>query len=98
MLISWKGSLIKSVAIAFINGLITLILLLIAPLGLAAVIGNTIMITLSSFTVSIVFDFITIWLLKSPNNNFFDVPYDQRIDQIRQKKSSEIQRQNNEDR
>jgi len=97
MLISCKGSLIKSIAIAFFNGLITLILLLIAPLGLAAVIMNTIMITVSSFMVSVIFDVITIWLLKSPNNNFFDVPYDNKMEQLRHKKSSEIQRQNYED-
>lgn len=93
MLISWKGSLIKSVAVAFINGLITLILLLIAPLGLASVIVNTLMISLSSLMVSIVFDFITIWLLKSPHNNFFDVPYNPKINKRRQRHSSEIQRQ-----
>jgi hypothetical protein len=97
MLISWKGSLIKSIAIAFINGLITLIFLLIAPLGLAAVIANTVMITLSSFMVNIIFDFITIWLLKSPNNNFFDVPYGNKFDQTKKKKSSAIQQQNYED-
>lgn len=98
MLISWKGSLIKSIAIAFINGLITLILLLIAPLGLATVITNTVMITLSSFMVSIMFDFITIWLLKSPNNNFFDVPYGNKISQTKKKKISAIQQQNYEDK
>jgi hypothetical protein len=96
MLISWKGGLIKSIAIAFINGLITLILLLIAPLGLAIVITNTIIIAFSSFMVSIVFDFITIWLLKSPNNKFFDVPYGNKIGQTKKNKSSAIQRQNYE--
>lgn len=97
MLISWKSSLIKSIAIAFINGLITLVILLIAPLGLATVIINTMMITTSSFVVNIIFDFITMWLLKSPNHNFFDVAYDHKMKKIRQKKASEIQKRNFKD-
>lgn len=94
MLISWKSSLIKSITIAFINGLITLAILLIAPLGLATVIINTIIIATSSFVVNITFDFITMWLLKSANHNFFDIPYNNKMREIKQKKASEIQKRN----
>lgn len=70
-----KGHLIKNIASAFINGLITLILLLIAPLGLASVIFITLMVTISTFMVTMTFDFITIWLLNSSRQqSYFDRP------------------------
>ncbi len=65
MNISSQGTLIKNISIAFFNGLITLILLLIAPLGLATVIFNTLAITISSFAVATLFDKITEWLITS---------------------------------
>ncbi len=71
---SLKGHLIKNIASAFINGLITLILLLIAPLGLASVIFITFMVTVSTFMVTMTFDFITIWLLNSSREQYFDRP------------------------
>jgi len=98
MLISWKGSLIKSVAIAFINGLITLILLLIAPLGLAVVVINTIAIFISTLAVTMAFDLITLWLLKSPTNNFLDYPYQSsKIDTIQPRKNIKLNIKNYED-
>lgn len=67
-----KGSLVKNIASAFINGLITLCLLLIAPLGLAGVIFNTIAVTISTFLVTMTFDFIALWLRKSHHRQSFD--------------------------
>ncbi|MBG1266659.1 CRISPR-associated protein Csx18 [Nostoc sp. WHI] len=49
MYISSRAALIRNLGIALLNGAITLIILLIAPLGLAAVIINTILITIASF-------------------------------------------------
>ena len=49
MYISSRAALIRNLGVALLNGAITLIILLIAPLGLAAVIINTILITLVSF-------------------------------------------------
>ncbi len=49
MYISNRAALVRNLAVAFLNGTITLIILLIAPLGLAAVIINTILVTIASF-------------------------------------------------
>lgn len=67
-----KGSLVKNIASAFVNGLITLSLLLIAPLGLAAVIFNSIAVTISTFLVTMVFDAIALWLQQSQEQRYFD--------------------------
>ncbi|MBE9221768.1 hypothetical protein IQ215_03580 [Cyanobacterium stanieri LEGE 03274] len=75
MLISWKGSLIKSIAMGISNGTVTLILLLIAPMGLAGVITTTIAVMLTTLAVSLSFDLITLWLIKSSEVNFLDHPY-----------------------
>lgn len=98
MLISCKGSLIKSLAVAFFNGLVTLALLLVAPLGLAAVITNSIAVFLTTLVVTMAFDLITVWLLKSSVNNFLDYPYqDFKMGAIQPRNSLEIQRRNYED-
>jgi len=52
MYINQRSQLVRNVALAAANGSITLIILLIAPLGLAAVIINTILITLSTFVTA----------------------------------------------
>lgn len=49
MYLSNRAALVRNLAVASLNGGITLIILLIAPLGLAAVIINTLLVTLASF-------------------------------------------------
>ncbi|MBD2292407.1 hypothetical protein H6G06_02650 [Anabaena sphaerica FACHB-251] len=49
MYISHRAALVRNLSVALLNGGITLIILLIAPLGLAAVIINTLLVTLASF-------------------------------------------------
>jgi hypothetical protein len=49
MYISSRAALVRNLAVAILNGSITLIILLIAPMGLAGVITNTLLITVSSF-------------------------------------------------
>jgi hypothetical protein len=49
MYISSRTALVRNFGVAILNGGITLIILLIAPLGLAAVIINTILVTVASF-------------------------------------------------
>ncbi|MFS8911527.1 CRISPR-associated protein Csx18 [Synechococcus sp. H60.3] len=44
-----KAKVLRNFVTATINGLITLVILLIAPLGLAAVITNTILVAIASF-------------------------------------------------
>ena len=64
MFITIRGLFVRNVAVSIINGAITLTLLLIAPLGLAAVISNTAMVTVSTFVVATGLDFIVAWLLR----------------------------------
>jgi hypothetical protein len=52
MYINQRSLLIRNISLAMANGSITLIILLIAPLGLAAVIINTILITISTFATA----------------------------------------------
>ncbi|MBA3924448.1 MAG: hypothetical protein H0X31_23195 [Nostocaceae cyanobacterium] len=51
MYISPRTALFRNVSLAVANGTITLVILLIAPLGLAAVIINTILITVATYAV-----------------------------------------------
>lgn len=92
---SLKSHLIKNIASAFINGLITLILLLIAPLGLAGVIFNTLAITVSTFIVTMGFDFITIWLLNPSRQQYFDREMTQDNRSFNDEYINPIIRQNN---
>jgi Tfp pilus assembly protein PilV len=48
MYISPHIALVRNLAVAFLNGTITLIILLIALLGLAAVITTTVLVTIAS--------------------------------------------------
>ena len=63
MNLSMRGAFIRNIVAAVVNGAITLVLLLIAPLGLAAVITNTVLITLSTFVVCTGADLVVSWLL-----------------------------------
>ncbi|MEA5421100.1 CRISPR-associated protein Csx18 [Spirulina sp. CCNP1310] len=62
MTLSTRGALVRNGVVAGVNGAITLTLLLIAPLGLAAVITNTALITASTFVVGIAADGVVRWL------------------------------------
>jgi hypothetical protein len=56
MYLSVRGILIRHIAVAFLNGMITLVILLIAPLGLAAVITNTLMVVIATLVSSAFID------------------------------------------
>lgn len=49
MYISCRAAFVRNLGVALLNGGITLVILLIAPLGLAAVIINTILVIAASF-------------------------------------------------
>jgi hypothetical protein len=68
LVITAKGAFIRNLATALVNGTITLILLLIAPLGLAAVIVNTMLVTFSTFMVNSLGDRVVQWLLAAGND------------------------------
>lgn len=65
MYISSRANVVRNFAIATINGTITLIILLIAPLGLAAVISNTFLVTVASFFTATATDAIIRYLQPS---------------------------------
>jgi len=49
MFLSPRIALVRNLAVALFNGAIALVILLIAPMGLAGVITNTVMIAIASF-------------------------------------------------
>ena len=65
MYITSRASTIRNFSLAAVNGAITLIILLIAPLGLAAVISNTFLVTAATFFASTVADKIVRYLQPS---------------------------------
>ena len=92
MYLSTRGAIVRNFATAIVNGIITLILLLIAPLGLAAVIGNTFMVTVATFFVGTFSDMVVAWLSTSPQQNRFsnrhsrtDIAYWQQAKNISKK-------------
>ena len=62
MYISPRSATFRNAAVSTVNGSVTLVILLIAPLGLAAVIINTLLVTVASFMVSTMADRIVLWL------------------------------------
>ncbi|XGB38874.1 MAG: CRISPR-associated protein Csx18 [Cyanobacteria bacterium LVE1205-1] len=52
MILTPRTALVRNVLVSGTNGAITLVILLIAPLGLAAVIINTVLVTVATFTTS----------------------------------------------
>lgn len=94
MYLSMKAAFVRNIAIALVNGLITLALLLIAPLGLAGVITNTVCVTVATFLVGTGFDLVIGWLStggppdtlsgrQRRNMISFDSPLSSEIDKIR---------------
>jgi hypothetical protein len=62
MYISRRSATVKNVSVSVVNGSITLVILLIAPLGLAAVMINTLLVTLSTYIVCTGADRVVLWL------------------------------------
>lgn len=63
MYISTRSQQLRNALAAVATGSITLIILLIAPLGLAAVIINTLLVTVTTYAVSSISDRVIAWLL-----------------------------------
>jgi hypothetical protein len=62
MFLSPRVAFVRNLAVAGFNGAITLIILLIAPMGLAGVITNTLMIATASFFNATACDRIVLYL------------------------------------
>ena len=65
MYISSRAATVRNLAVSVANGSITLVILLIAPLGLAAVIINTLLVTVATYAVTIIADRVMAWLQPS---------------------------------
>lgn len=50
MFISPRAALVRNISVSVVNGTITLMILLIAPLGILAVLINTLLITIVTYT------------------------------------------------
>ena len=62
MYLSPRAALVRNMAVAVVNGAMTLVILLIAPLGLAAVIINTLLVTVATYTTATVADRVVYFL------------------------------------
>jgi hypothetical protein len=86
MYISSRSALVRNLSLSVVNGTITLILLLIAPLGLAAVIINTALVTVATYFTATAADKIVGFLTAS-----------QQAELLRNSQVSQITRQNSND-
>jgi hypothetical protein len=86
MYLNRRAALVRNGAVAGINGTVTLIILLIAPLGLAAVIINTILVTIASFVTATAADRVVLFL--TPHHS------SREIGTINEKENLAIGRQN----
>lgn len=60
-----RTATVRNLLVSVANGSITLVILLIAPLGLAAVIINTLLVTVATYVVTIIADRVMVWLQPS---------------------------------
>lgn len=88
MYISSRTALVRNASVSIVNGSITLIILLIAPLGLMAVIINTLLVTISTYAVTTVADRVIAFLQGDRQGAFFSQPRHQ----IRTRDSSPLDR------
>jgi hypoxanthine-guanine phosphoribosyltransferase len=92
MFISHQTAKKRNLAIALMNGSITLIILLIAPLGLLAVIVNTILITLASYGTGVMSDRVIYYLSQRQQNSFANNQSNQSVYPPTERQSDDIRR------
>ncbi|MBU7584793.1 MAG: hypothetical protein KAF91_18090 [Nostoc sp. TH1S01] len=85
MYISPRASRVRNLLVSVCNGSITLVILLIAPLGLAAVIINTLLVTLTTYIVSSVADRVIAWLKPAANADLISDSSSQKHNLARQR-------------
>ena len=67
MFLSSRANQVRNLSVAAVNGVVTLIILLIAPLGLAAVIINTALVTVATYFTATAADWVVRYLSSSPS-------------------------------
>ncbi len=86
MYISSNAAFVRNVSASVVNGGITLIILLVAPLGLLAVIINTLLVTVATYTTIVAADRVMLFLDRN-----------QQAELISKSKQSRIRSRNNSD-
>lgn len=89
MYISPRAALVRNISASLVNGGITLIILLIAPLGIVAVIINTLLVTVATYTVTIAADWVMVFLERNQPIELLSRP---RQTQIRHRNASKLNR------
>jgi len=79
MILTKRAALVRNIVVAVTNGTITLVILLIAPLGLAAVIANTVMVAFATFFVAQTTDRVILFLQRDRLNASIEPSPDDRI-------------------
>ncbi|MDM9385020.1 CRISPR-associated protein Csx18 [Chlorogloeopsis sp. ULAP01] len=92
MYISPRASRVRNILVSVSTGSITLVILLIAPLGLAAVIINTVLVTFTTYIVSSVADRVIGWLEPAGNADLISDSGSQKHNLARQRRQSAFQR------
>jgi hypothetical protein len=84
MYLSYRSLFVRNVLVAVANGSITLVILLIAPMGLAGVITNTLMITIASFVSATFADRVIYFLQGSQQVAFLETDQVKAIEVLEQ--------------
>lgn len=93
MYLTYRAARTRNLSVAVVNGAVTLVILLIAPLGLAAVIANTFLVTAASFFTATFADYV-VRSLQPARPEGLNASGEERSDQpaIRTRNSNEIDR------
>ena len=89
MYISPNAALVRNVSASVVNGGITLIILLVAPLGLLAVINNTLLVTVATYTTIVAADRVMLFLDRNQQAELISKSKQSRI---RSRNSSDLDR------
>lgn len=89
MYISSNAALVRNVSASVVNGSITLIILLVAPLGLLAVIINTVLVTVATYTTIVAVDRVMLFLQRNQQPELISKP---RHSQMRSRNNSDLDR------
>ena len=89
MYISSNAALVRNVSASVVNGGITLIILLVAPLGLLAVIINTLLVTVATYTTIVAADRVMLFLDRNQQAELISKSKQSRI---RSRNSSDLDR------
>ena len=85
MILTPRSAFIRNILVSGTNGAVTLVILLIAPLGLAAVLINTVLVVIATFITAQTADQIIRFLQGDSRANTFQVLPDEQSGQIKRR-------------